>query len=667
MAEDISIVYDHVCVDVETTGLDSRVDEVVEITAKEYNLSGKIGKSITRLCRPESGFIPKAASDVHGILYEEVKNEKCYLKDKIREEFFNFIGKRTVTGHNIEKFDSKFIKIVPVKMVDTLILSRQLFPGGSHKLGAMCNKMNIPYEKKSAHRSEYDVNVTIQLHLKLHNLLMKRAEKESNLPVFTEISEKIKVKKVGVVPTDDDLKLFHTQAYSYSRINTFHICPFKWYMLYIKKMKEPDRDYLTIGKVCHKIAEEAGKWCYKQNIANKIIVYKGADLTFDPWIIFSDPSTISALFPGCKGLYELVYQLDKAIADYERVSMPERDVYEKIINETLVKMHVTDNSMIGEIRYIMGKFYLRRDLSTSIDGVLITEKQIAFDKDWKILSDFYANNVFFRGIIDVIKYDNKTITITDYKSSRTMMTPEELKHDMQLKIYAMMVFHFLPRNSYNRLIIKIDYIRFSKEISYEVENIEEFIDEAKQWINNSVKLIEENIINKDGTAFQPNRNEYCGQCFLSEEGICPLFNMKFINDIDDPFNFDIRNAEDCVSAFKKAEVLGAEYTNLMKKCKEFVKTTDVPIVIDERAKLGLYTKQGIDISAEKFALLMLSKNFKITDFISTFGVTKTSLEKIQKRLKITLSDMEIESISEKTQRIEFKALTPEELDDYLNV
>ena len=117
----------------------------------------------------------------------------------------------------------------------------------------------------------------------------------------------------------------------------------------------------------------------------------------------------------------------------------------------------------------------------------------------------------------------------------------------------------------------------------------------------------------------------------------------------------------------KAEVLGAEYANLMKKCKEFVKTSDLSIIIDENARLGFYTKSGIDISAEKFALLMLGKNFKLSDFIKAFGVTKTSLEKIQKILKITLSDAEIESIGEKTNRIEFKALTQEEINKYINI
>lgn len=661
----MAIIYDHVCVDAETTGLNPRMDEVVEVTATEYNLSGEIGKTFTRLCRPQAGMIPKRVTEIHGITYEMVKGCPCYLQDKIREELFAFIGKRIVTGHNVEKFDLGFLKIKPMRIVDTLILSREMFKG-AHNLGAMCKKMNIEFNKEHAHGSQYDVQKTIALHIKLNNILMKKSEKEANLPIFTEIKKAVTTKKVGIIPTEDDIELFYTQAYSFSRINTFHTCAFKWYMLYIKKMKEPPRDYLTVGSVCHKIAEEAGKWCYKRTIINKIISYKGREMTFDPTVIFSDSSQIPVLFPGIPGLYELIFLLDKHVTNYERVTMPDREDYDKMVNATLAQYSVNDPSIVCEVKYIMNKFYIKRDLSTSINGMLITEKRLAFDKDWKVLQDFYANNAFFRGIIDVIKYDNKTVVITDYKSSRTMMSSEELKNDMQLKMYVMMVYHFLPRASYNKIIIKIDYIRFCKEISYEIENIDEYVTEAHQWVVDSIKLIESNIINKDGTAFQPTRNQYCGTCFLAEDGICPLFSQKFINDIGDPCNFMVRSAENCVAAFKKAEVLSMQHANLMKKCKDFIKSTDVPVVIDETARLGFYTKAGIEVSAEKFTLLMLDKGFKLSNFINAFGLTKTNLEKIQKQLKTVLTDEELQLIGEESQRVEFKALTPAEVEKYCN-
>jgi hypothetical protein len=75
---------------------------------------------------------------------------------------------------------------------------------------------------------------------------------------------------------------------------------------------------------------------------------------------------------------------------------------------------------------------------------------------------------------------------------------------------------------------------------------------------------------------------------------------------------------------------------------------------------------GLEISPEKFTLLMLDKGFKLSDFINAFGLTKTNLDKIQKQLKTVLTDEELVSIGEESQRVEFKALTPAEVEKYCN-
>jgi DNA polymerase III subunit epsilon len=654
------IVYDHVYIDTETTGLDPRLDEIVECTAIEYNLSGEIGAMLTRRCRPESGIMPKAASDIHHITYDMVKGEKSWLRDGVRIEFARFIAKRTLVGHNIVSFDSKFLKIDPIRVVDTLLMSREMFPGAANNLKSVCRRVNIEFDEKMAHTSRYDVEKGLQLHLKLNKIKMKKEEKSADLPIFTENAP------TRVVVGKNEKELFYTQTWSYSRFNMFHTCPFKWYMIYVKKMKEPDHDHFKIGNVCHKIAEEAGKWCYKRTIINKIVSFKGRDLNFDPTIVFSDVTKIPEYFPGCNGLYDLIHKLDMSITDYEKVSMPDREEYDRIVNSTLVNYSVKEPEMINEIKYIMDKFYIKRDLSTSINGVLITEKKIALDKNWKILDDYYSKDTWIRFIIDVIKYDNGTVVITDYKSSRTMMSEKEIKNDPQLRLYALAVYHFLPRDSYKKIIIKIDYIRFCKEISYEVEDIDAYVGEAKQWIEDSIKLIESNFLDPEGS-FQPKRNEYCGTCFLAENSTCPLFNRKFINHIDDPQNFVVRCVDDCAAAFKRAEILDIERKGLIKKCQEFIKSSDIPVVIDENARLGFYTKAGIDISAEKFAILMLKKKFKTTDFISAFSVTKKSLEWIEKKLNSKLSKEELDSISDKNSTVKFLALTKEEMDGYENV
>ena len=79
--------------------------------------------------------------------------------------------------------------------------------------------------------------------------------------------------KLGIIPSESDKTFLATQTYSYSRINLFNQCPFKWYMQYIKGFKEPDKDYFQTGKICHKVAEWSGEWCYKELFKNKLLAY----------------------------------------------------------------------------------------------------------------------------------------------------------------------------------------------------------------------------------------------------------------------------------------------------------------------------------------------------------------------------------------------------------
>ena len=58
MSDSIQIEYPFVAIDVETTGLNPKINEIVEVFAVEFNASGMFGKSYHSMCRPKSGFIP---------------------------------------------------------------------------------------------------------------------------------------------------------------------------------------------------------------------------------------------------------------------------------------------------------------------------------------------------------------------------------------------------------------------------------------------------------------------------------------------------------------------------------------------------------------------------------------------------------------------------------
>lgn len=679
--------YNYVGADTETTGLNHQNDEVVEVTAIEFNLSGKIGKTLSFLCKPMAGFISPEVSKINGITYDMVKDKKNYLKEGVREKIAEFFGSRTVVGHNIERFDLKFLKIKPKRYEDTLKMCRARYQGGN-KLKTACMRIGIKWDDKEAHRSEYDTLKCIELFVKLKGIEESEREQSREVPLFAkDVKAKIDsaIKKMGVIPTSSDKKMMETQAYSFSRINLFHQCPFKWYMQYIKKIKQPDVDYLVAGKICHKAAEWTGEWVYRESFAIKLVVYarikklrmnkdiipiiaKESDVdesmaTFHDfgYYLYRHQDQIHEYFPECKGLAGLIYEIDQNIEEgsYERPSMPDRNSFDKIVKKAITFYKCTSSDIIIDVGYIMGRFYEKKDFSLIPGDIMLTEKRLAFDREWCLLKDWYSNKAFMRGILDVLSYLTNVVVITDYKSSRRMMTVDQLKEDMQMKVYVLLVYHLLPPKSYQKIIVRIEYVRFGKSIEYEITDVKAVADSAQQWINISIEMIEQEML-KTNDAFEPKRNEFCHTCYLAEDSKCPLFNKQFINNIDDPHQFLIKDIEDCQTAWKRFEANKAENVRLMQLCKTFADGCTSEIKIDEHATLDYYAIEYRDFYSLVTMKMLLEKGIKIDTIIKKFGITETKMNELIEENKIEFTTDELDSISRVKRKTKFEACTRKE-------
>lgn len=668
----------YVCVDVETTGLNSDRDEILEVSARRFKENRQLGKSFYQLCRPRTNVIPEDASRINGIYIEKVAGCPNYLSDGIQQSLAEFMGDRKVIGHNIIEFDLKFLKIQPLEVEDTLVLCRDKYGIGKNSLRKACEREGIKFDPKKAHGSTYDVEKTIELYLKLKNFDSKNEPAQQD--IFTSPLPEQPAQQVT-------MKDIFTQAYSFSRINLYHQCPFKWKKRYIDKIYEPKTDPLITGTVCHKIAERTSVWCYRETFATKFFVSQipvkptiigTVEEYFDctnptnkqiSYFLFENPKSIET-YTGHKGLSYFIQAMDALIGnkEYEKVSMPDLDTYNKIINETLRNEKVIDPDIIRDVEIIMLRFYKSKDFSNQFGQIALVEKQLAFDKDWNYVVDWKSELVFFRGIIDIIEYYPEYVLITDYKTSRTMLTPEQMKRDMQLKIYLLLLYKFLPPNSIKRVIVSIEYLRFGKTVEYEVENIEQMAKEACQWINDSIVDIENELLKDADKAFRPKRNEYCYCCYLGDNNICPFFNKKHINNIDNIESFEVKTKEDCVTAWKRVETNKRENTNLTNKCKTFLKNSDECIMIDEKAKLDNYVKQTREYDAEKVLPLLLKKGIKIKDAIQYFSISESNVEKLLNKNKIETSETEINQVSHLKTQNKFEACTEEEAraDEYLN-
>ena len=142
-------------VDVETTGLDPKVDKIIEIAAVLVQ-NGKAVAEKASLVNPRQQ-LSEYVGQLTGIRDDMLK-EAPGIEDVI-EEYVEFCQGLPLLGHNI-MFDYRFLKRAAVNKglafdkegIDTLYLCRRFMPPEQKKnLGSACEYFHV--ETKTAHRA----------------------------------------------------------------------------------------------------------------------------------------------------------------------------------------------------------------------------------------------------------------------------------------------------------------------------------------------------------------------------------------------------------------------------------------------------------------------------------------------------------------------------------
>jgi DNA polymerase III subunit epsilon len=156
-----------VCLDCETTGLESKTDRIIEVAAARFTFSG-ILESFETLIDPECP-IPPSSTKIHNITDEMVKG-KPTIKT-ILPDLLAFVGYTILVGHGIN-LDVAFIleeakrNQVPCHLdrsmtIDTLRLARLYGESQVNSLENLRKHFNI--EGDGAHRAMSDVAVNIEV------------------------------------------------------------------------------------------------------------------------------------------------------------------------------------------------------------------------------------------------------------------------------------------------------------------------------------------------------------------------------------------------------------------------------------------------------------------------------------------------------------------------
>jgi DNA polymerase-3 subunit epsilon len=164
-----------VVLDTETTGLEpEQGHRIIEIGCVEVVNRRKTGRTFHRYLRPDRE-VDWGALQVHGITNEFLAQQPRF--QDIVDELVEFIRDSELIIHNAA-FDVAFLdaelKRLPgprrqvrdlCKVLDTLVLARQLHPGQRNSLDALCKRYEIDNSHRELHGALLDAQILLDVYL----------------------------------------------------------------------------------------------------------------------------------------------------------------------------------------------------------------------------------------------------------------------------------------------------------------------------------------------------------------------------------------------------------------------------------------------------------------------------------------------------------------------
>ncbi len=155
----------YIAIDVETTGLEAGVDEIIEIAAVKFQ-ADEVLETFSTLVQPVHS-LPLNSSRLTGITADMLVGAPRFAE--VAPRFAAFLKNYPLVGHNVE-FDLRMLRAqgmrLPQPAFDTLELATLLMPRTpAYRLGTLTATLGIPHDE--AHRALSDADVTRQVFLHL--------------------------------------------------------------------------------------------------------------------------------------------------------------------------------------------------------------------------------------------------------------------------------------------------------------------------------------------------------------------------------------------------------------------------------------------------------------------------------------------------------------------
>jgi CRISPR/Cas system-associated exonuclease Cas4 (RecB family) len=239
-------------------------------------------------------------------------------------------------------------------------------------------------------------------------------------------------------------------------INTYLRCPRKFYLRYIKGLKEKPSIHLFRGKAVHKSIARFSQ------------------------IEIRGPPDMGEMRTHLIGIFSNEWkQLEPEI---KTLGLPQ-ETLNRFFNES--------------IEMLSG--WLKRHKRDVLNGVGKPETEVKL----------FSNTHSIMGIIDVIKNHNGSVCITDYKTSKNDKITQDIK--VQMAIYALLYEENYP----GKLdIVAIDFLKHQQEKRFRVT------DQLIQFAINLCEDIHRKTSSKDTNDYPCKCGGWCEKDFIWENGRC---------------------------------------------------------------------------------------------------------------------------------------------------
>ena len=261
---------------------------------------------------------------------------------------------------------------------------------------------------------------------------------------------------------------------------------------------------------------------------------------------------------------------------------------------------------------IWEQFYSTFTLPPALDAPGV-ERELAFDRNWEPC-EFYSEEAYFRMVIDFHFKQDGLGVIVDWKTNRIM--PQAVDKDLQLRTYGW----GLKRTLYpdvREVLLRLHFLRYGKEM--EVLLSPEDLDGVPEELRARIEVIE-----ADQT-FSPTPGSFCGICGVTAH--CPVMSQA-LAPIEILAPATREQAEKAASLLLTIRQMEKE---LAARLKEWVKENG-PVQVGDLT-YGPTTVTSYDLDAKAVVELLLRKGLDREAIWPMLGITKTSLERVLKKLK----------------------------------